>query len=82
MPSTMRQKTAMAEKNAAMLEIAQRVREARYAAGWSQNELADRADVSRPSVARLERGDDVSTATLSKIAATLGLSLQLNDGTN
>lgn len=69
----------MSEKHAAMLEIAQRVRAARQAAGWSQNELADRAEVSRPSVARIERGDDVSTATLGKIAETLSLVLQLKD---
>lgn len=68
----------MPDQRAAMLEIAQRVREARLTAQLSQNELADRAEVSRPSVARLERGDDVNTATLGKIAATLGLSLQLN----
>nr|WP_091500641.1 helix-turn-helix transcriptional regulator [Microbacterium sp. cf332] len=62
-----------------MLEIAQRVREARLAAQMSQNELADRAEVSRPSVARVERGDDVNTATLGKIATTLGLALQLKE---
>jgi transcriptional regulator with XRE-family HTH domain len=72
----------MSEKHAAMLEIAQRVRKARQAAGWSQNELADRAEVSRPSVARIERGDDVSTATLGKIAETLSLVLQLKDQTD
>ncbi|WP_341956137.1 helix-turn-helix transcriptional regulator [Microbacterium sp. LWH13-1.2] len=62
-----------------MIEIAQRVREARLAVQLSQSELADRAEVSRPSVARVERGDDVNTATLGKIVTTLGLVLQVKD---
>lgn len=65
----------MSEKHQAMLGIARRIREARLAAEWSQNDLADRAGVSRPSIARIERGDDVSTATLGKVADTLGLAL-------
>lgn len=67
----------MTDQKAAMLEIAKRIHDARIAAGWSQNELADRARVSRPSVVRVERGDDVNTATLGKIAEVLGLSLRL-----
>ena len=57
-----------------MGEIAKRVREARDTHEWSQEELAERAGVSRPTVARIERGDDVSTATLAKVTAALGLS--------
>lgn len=68
-----------ADQRAVMIEIAQRVREARLAAQLSQSELADRAEVSRPSVARVERGDDVNTATLGKIVTTLGLVLQVKD---
>jgi transcriptional regulator with XRE-family HTH domain len=73
--------TAVPERRAAMLEIASQVNKARQAAGLSQNELADRAGISRPSVVRVERGDDVNTATLGKIADVLGLSLQLKGGT-
>lgn len=69
----------MPEKHGSMLSIARRIHEVRLAAGWSQNDLADRAGVSRPSIARIERGDDVSTATLGKIADTLGLALQITD---
>jgi len=71
----------MPEKHEAMLGIARRIHEARVAAGLSQNELADQAGVSRPSIARIERGDDVSTATLGKVANTLGLVLQLKPPT-
>ncbi|QDE36452.1 helix-turn-helix transcriptional regulator [Microbacterium foliorum] len=44
---------------------------------WIQRELAKRADASRPTVARIERGDDVSTAPLAKVAAVLGLAVAL-----
>lgn len=67
----------MNDQHAAMHQIAQSIREARLALGLTQEELADQARVSRPSVARVERGDDVNTATLGKIAERLGLTLQL-----
>lgn len=53
------------------------IREARIVKGWSQDELAERAGVSRPTIARAERGDDISTATLAKIAPVLGLKFEL-----
>jgi len=61
----------------AMNEITQQVRAARTGLGLSQGLLASRAGVSRPSVARLEAGEDVSTGTLSKISEVLGLKLTL-----
>ncbi|WP_427869571.1 helix-turn-helix domain-containing protein [Leucobacter luti] len=67
----------MPDQRAAMVEIARRVNKARQVVGWSQNELADRAGVSRPSVVRVEHGYDVNTATLSKIADVLGLTVQV-----
>ncbi|MBP3978496.1 helix-turn-helix transcriptional regulator [Microbacterium sp. BLY] len=53
------------------------IRDARVARGWSQEELGRRAELSRPTIARVERGDDISTATLAKIAAVLGLTLEM-----
>lgn len=67
----------MPDSSADMQAIANQINQAREAAGWSQHELADRARVSRPSVARIEAGGDVNTATLRKIAEALGLSLQV-----
>ncbi|MDV5998822.1 helix-turn-helix transcriptional regulator [Kocuria rhizophila] len=55
--------------------IATEVRRARRSREWSQSELADRAGVSRPTIARIEGGQDVSMATLAKVAGTLGLRL-------
>lgn len=60
-----------------MSEIAAKIHKARVSLDWTQQELAERARVSRPSVARIERGDDVSTATLEKVAAALGLKVEL-----
>lgn len=51
------------------------VRAARRERGWSQTVLAKRADLSRPTVARVELGKDVSTVSLGKIAEALGLSV-------
>jgi transcriptional regulator with XRE-family HTH domain len=61
-----------------MAEIARRVRAARVTHGWSQVELAERAGVSRPTVARVEASEDVNTAKLMSIAATLRMVLEVN----
>lgn len=61
-----------------MSEIAGKIHETRVSLDWTQHELAERAGVSRPTVARVERGDDVSTATLEKVAAALELKLALS----
>ena len=50
--------------------------EARRARGWSQRELASRAGVQQPVLARLERGDtDPRASTLLKLARALDLQL-------
>lgn len=63
-----------------MLEIAAKVHDARVEREWAQRELAEHAGVSRPTVARIERGDDVSTATLAKVSGALGLKVELTGG--
>jgi len=57
--------------------VAREVRSARDEQRLTQAELADKAGISRPTVARVEAGEDVSTATLEKIAAALGLKVEL-----
>lgn len=47
------------------------VKAQRQQKGWSQDHLAAAASVSRPTVARVESGSAVSTATLAKIAGAL-----------
>lgn len=63
----------------AMTRMARIVRESRDAHGWSQMDLAERAGVSRPSIARIEGGEDVSTATLVKVAQAIGLMLVVQE---
>jgi transcriptional regulator with XRE-family HTH domain len=55
------------------------VREARKKQGWSQEELGEKAGVSRPTIARVEANNDVTTATIAKLAQALGLKLELRD---
>ena len=56
-----------------MAELANRVREAREAKGWTQAHLAERIGVSRKTVNTVENGVFVpSTVVALKLAAALG----------
>lgn len=57
--------------------IGKEIREARERIGWSQEHLASKAGVSRPTVARAETGSNISTGTLEKIAEALGGTLTI-----
>ena len=61
-------------KTPAELEVAlgKGIREHRIAAGLSQAELADRANVSVGAIHHLERGKGASTKTLTRALAALG----------
>ncbi len=61
------------------MSLGSQLKDARNRQGLTQAELAERAGVSRPTVARVESGDDVSTATLEKVAAALGLTIELRE---
>lgn len=50
---------------------------AREDAGLTQRELAKRVDVPQSTIARIERGNNTSVDTLSKIANALGKKLCL-----
>lgn len=55
------------------------IRDARKKHGWSQTELGEKSGVSRPTIARVEANNDVTTATIAKVAQALGLTLELKD---
>lgn len=57
--------------------VAELIREARRARGWSQGELAARTGVSRPTIARIEGGQRVRMGTLETVAQALGFSIEL-----
>lgn len=53
------------------------IREARKRQGWSQAELGEKSGLSRPTIARIEANNDVTTATIAKVAQALGLTFEL-----
>jgi transcriptional regulator with XRE-family HTH domain len=63
------------EKNINEL-FGQTIRQLRESKKWSQEELADRADLNRSYVGEIERGDVMpSLGTASKLAQAFGLKL-------
>jgi len=50
---------------------------AREDMGWTQRELAERANVPQSTVARTERGNNVSIETLNKLAFAMGKSVEV-----
>lgn len=57
-------------------EIGRKIRSAREAAAWTQQDLADRTGIRRPNIARLERGAGLpNLATLVKVASGLAIAL-------
>ena len=56
--------------------VAQRVREARERQGLRQEDLAAKAGIARPNIARLEKGTHMPTlSTLQKVASALSIDM-------
>ena len=53
------------------------IQAARLERGWSQSELASRAGLSRPTISRVEHGEEPSMRTARRLAETLDLSIIL-----
>jgi HTH-type transcriptional regulator / antitoxin HipB len=59
-------------------ELAEAIRSRREELGWSQRQLAERAGMTQPGVARFEAGGTTPTLPLlERLAAALGLTLQV-----
>ena len=56
-----------------------RIRAARQALGWTQNDLAARAGVSARTIHAIEKGRPCRQATKRKILITLGVPWELRD---
>ena len=63
---------------AAMAEIASRLKAYRIDYPLSQQELSDKAGISRRSITNLENGEDVKLTTLIKVLMALGLDSNLD----
>jgi HTH-type transcriptional regulator / antitoxin HipB len=60
-------------------ELAEAVRTRREELGWSQRQLAERAGMSQPGIARFEAGGTTPTLPLlERLAAALGLTLTVS----
>jgi HTH-type transcriptional regulator / antitoxin HipB len=59
-------------------ELADAIRSRREELGWSQRQLAERAGMTQPGIARFESGGTTPTLPLlERLAAALGLTLQV-----
>jgi ribosome-binding protein aMBF1 (putative translation factor) len=59
-------------------ELAEAIRTRREELGWSQRQLAERAGMTQPGIARFEAGGTTPTLPLlERLAAALGLTLQV-----
>jgi HTH-type transcriptional regulator / antitoxin HipB len=60
-------------------ELAEAIRGRREELGWSQRQLAERAGMTQPGIARFEAGGTTPTLPLlERLAAALGLTLQVS----
>ncbi len=59
--------------------IVNRIRAARQALGWTQNELAERAEVSPRTIYAVEKGGTCRQATKRRILAALGVPWDLRE---
>ena len=60
------------EENKMHLNVARTIERLRLKSGLTQKELAEKAGVSQPMIARMEKGDPTRTPTLSTISTILG----------
>jgi transcriptional regulator with XRE-family HTH domain len=61
----------------ALLELGGALRAARKRAGLTQADVCARAQISRDTISRLERGEPVDTSSLLRIASALGYQVTL-----
>lgn len=60
-----------------LLDLGNAIRDARKRAQLTQADVCARAQISRDTLSRLERGEPVDTSTLLRIAAVLGYQITL-----
>lgn len=60
------------------LESAYAIYKAREEMGWTQAELAEKANVPRSTVSRTESGNNISIETLNKLAFAMGKKVSIS----
>ncbi|MGN6795139.1 MAG: helix-turn-helix domain-containing protein [Streptosporangiaceae bacterium] len=71
--------TAAYEQTRLRFELAEAVRARREELGWSQRQLAERAGMTQPGIARFEAGGTTPTLPLlERLAAALDLTLNVS----
>lgn len=64
---------ARSAKHPNLVKLGERIRATRLELSWSQEQLAEKAEIDRSYIGGVERGErNVSFTTLCKIAAALG----------
>jgi len=59
-------------------DLADHIRRARESLGWTQTELARRAQIDQGDLSRIERGEtDPRWSTVNKISAALGAAIEI-----
>jgi ribosome-binding protein aMBF1 (putative translation factor) len=67
------------EQSRLRYELAEAIRARREELGWSQRQLAERAGMTQPGVARFEAGGTMPTLPLlERLASALGLTLTIS----
>src|SRR6266699_3358624 len=56
-------------------ELGRRIRAARQAVGFSQEQLASELGISQPTISRIEQGQDLTSTLLNRIAILTGRDL-------
>lgn len=70
------------DKNTFQKSIAEQVKLYRDKLGLSQSDLAERMKVPQPAIARLEKGEGISSLTLARVCSALGLKLEFSEDTS
>lgn len=61
------------------LTIARELRAARRASGMTQQDLAAASGIGQPEISDIERGENATLSTLSRLCAALGVDLHLTE---
>lgn len=59
------------------MHIGRKIKVARVAKGWSQEDLADKINKTRPLVSHIENTGKVNANTLTRICKVLGVSVEM-----